>query len=429
MAESATQAPPLRRRLDGLDAFRGCLVVLRILVGSQVVEIAASVMLHADGFGLTAADLVFPGFLFIMGLAIPVSMSAFLRPADDGRGGPDRRAHLLRIVRRAVLLYAIGTFQNAFPFLPGILEHLRFVGVLQRLALVYLVVSLLYVTCAWSLLPSAGRARSGRRPARVLLLGGFPLLCAGLWTVATYTFHSPWPQCADVRGLVPDCSLQAYIDTNLWGAGHNFEGAAFDPEGVLSTLVAAVNCWAGLAVGMDIVRNKKCYSTVDGVRGRVARLLAVGTASVGAGLVLGLVIPIGKQLWTPSYALVTVGIMTVGFGLVLLAFDGGLWPVPDGTVGRAVRRGLGPVGDTLVALGRNPLFFYVLSELVITTLNYIPVRHNGREESLWTVGAEVGLSSWLPGPPASMVWALLWLLLFYVPLARLLVTRGWYIRV
>ncbi|GAA4930221.1 acyltransferase family protein [Streptomyces coeruleoprunus] len=430
-----TQAPPARRRIDGLDAFRGCLVVLRILVGSQVAGIAASVMLHADGFGLTVADLVFPGFLFIMGMAIPVSMSAFLRPpvAHDPGGRPDRRPHLLRIVRRAGLLYAIGMFLGTYPFLPETLEHLRFTGVLQRLGVVYLVVALLYVTCAWSLLPAGGRAASGGRfLARVFMLGGFPLLCATFWVVGTYTFHNPWPECADARGLVADCSLQAYVDTNLWGVQHNFDGAAFDPEGVMSTLVAVVNCWAGLVVGMDIVRNKPRYSVTGGVRRRASSLIATGTACAGAGLALGLVIPIGKHLWTPSYALVTVGIMTAGFGLVLLAFDGGLLPKPgdpDGAGGPRVGRGRGLVGDTLVALGRNPLFFYVLSELVIITLNYIPVRYRGREESLWTVGAEVGLASWLPGPLASMVWALLWLLLFYVPLARLLVARGWYIRV
>ncbi|OKK07784.1 hypothetical protein AMK26_01495 [Streptomyces sp. CB03234] len=180
-------------------------------------------------------------------------------------------------------------------------------------------------------------------------------------------------------------------------------------------------------------------------------LIAIGTVCAGAGLGLGLVIPIGKQLCTPSYALVTVGIMTAGFGLVLLAFDGGLWARPNGPAGAggadavgglgrrlpsprrgvsgAVRRGLVPVGDTLVALGRNPLFFYVLSGLVVITLDYIPVRYHGKEGSLWSVGAEAGLASWMPGPLASMVWALLWLLLFYVPLARLLVARGWYIRV
>ncbi|MFJ7275517.1 hypothetical protein [Kitasatospora sp. NPDC098663] len=145
------------------------------------------------------------------------------------------------------------------------------------------------------------------------------------------------------------------------------------------------------------------------------------------GLALGLVIPIGKQLWTPSYALVTIGIMAVGFGVVLLLFDGGLWAGRG--PGAAVRRGSGPVGGTLVALGRNPLFFYVLSELVIDTLDYLPVRYHGRHGSVRSVGAEVGLASWLPAPVASLVWALLWLLLFYVPIARLLTSRGWYIRV
>ncbi|MFD7978324.1 acyltransferase family protein [Streptomyces sp. NPDC059071] len=436
-ADAPTQALPARRRLDGLDAFRGCLVALRILVGSQVAGLAAPVMLHADGFGLTIADLVFPGFLFIMGMAIPVSMSACLRPsaAHDRSRRPGGRTQLVRIVRRAGLLYAIGSFLGVYPFLPETLEHLRFTGVLQRLGVVYLVVALLYVTCAWSLLPADGaRSRGGRLLARTFLLGGFPLLCTALWTVATYTFHTPWPECADVRGLVADCSLEAYVDTNLWGVEHNYDGAKSDPEGVMSTLVAVVNCWAGLVVGVDVVRNRTRYGSVGGVRRRVSLLMATGVVCVGAGLALGLVIPIGKHLWTPSYALVTVGIMTAGFGLVLLAFDGRpradrarRGDVSAGGPSGAARRGL--VGDALVALGRNPLFFYVLSELVIITLNYIPVEHHGREESVWTVGAEAGLASWMPGPLASMVWASLWLLLFYVPLARLLVARGWYFRV
>ncbi|WP_170305153.1 heparan-alpha-glucosaminide N-acetyltransferase domain-containing protein [Kitasatospora viridis] len=403
-----------------MDTFRGCLVVLRIFIGSQVEELAAPVLLHADGFGLTVADLVAPGFLFIMGLAVPVSMSAFLRaPGAGDPGRPDRRRQLLRIGRRAVLLYAIGTFLNAYPFLPEELAHLRFTGVLQRLAVVYLVVSLLYVSCAWSLLPGA-RTRVTRLLVRGFLLGGFPLVGVAGWIVATYTFHSPWPECADVHGLVRDCSLEAYLDTGMWGTGHNFNGARFDPEGLLSTVVAAVNCWAGLVIGIDIVRHRQRYGTVGGVRRRASLLIAVGVVCVAAGLALGLVIPIGKQLWTPSYALVTVGIMTVGFGAVLLVFDGGLRPV---TVGAS------PVGSTLVALGRNPLFFYVLSEVVIDTLDYLPLRHHGEQGSVWSVLPEVGLASWLPGPLASAAWAALWLLLFYVPIARLLVARGWYIRV
>ncbi|MFD4868086.1 hypothetical protein [Streptomyces sp. NPDC058412] len=208
----------------------------------------------------------------------------------------------------------------------------------------------------------------------------------------------------DRRRNVPNCSLQAYIDTNTWG------------------------CWAGIVIGMDIVRNKECYRESGGVRRRSSSLIAVGMLCVGAGLALSLVIPIGKQLWTPSFALVTIGITTVGFGVALLAFDGGLWATCAGATA-VVRRAVTPVGDTLVALGRNPLFFCVLSELVITTLDYIPVRYHGKEGTAWSLGAEVGLATWLPAPLASMVWALLWLLLFYVPLARFLMSRGWYIRV
>ncbi|MFE2324364.1 acyltransferase family protein [Streptomyces sp. NPDC059385] len=467
-AEVATAQPvaegpesvPAHRRLDALDASRGSVVVLRIFIGSQVAEIAAPVLLHADGFGLTVADLVFPGFLFIMGMAVPVSMSAFLRPpAAHGPGRPGRQPYVLRIARRAALLYAIGMFLNAFPFLPEVVEQLRFVGVLQRLAVVYLVVSLLYITCAWSMLPvngdpvetAGGRHRLLRSSTRAFLLGGFPLISVAAWIVATYTFHNPWPECAHVQALVPNCSLEAYIDTNTWGVEHNFEAAKFDPEGLMSTLVALANCWAGLVIGMDIVRNKQCYRESGGVRRRSSSLIVVGLLCVGAGLTLGLVIPIGKQLWTPSFALVTIGITTVGFAVVLLAFDVRLWPSPHSLTsgGRSgagrhlghwlssscmdvtavARRGVSPVGATLVALGRNPLFFYVLSELVITTLDYIPIRYHGKDGSAWSVGAEVGLASWLPPPLASMVWALLWLLLFYVPLARLLVSRGWYIRV
>ncbi|MFB7178601.1 acyltransferase family protein [Streptomyces sp. NPDC056257] len=431
------ESVPGRRRLDALDASRGSVVVLRIFIGSQVADIAAPVLLHADGFGLTVADLVFPGFLFIMGMAVPVSMSAFLRPsAAHGPGRPERRPYVLRIVRRAASLYAIGMFLNAFPFLPEVVEQLRFVGVLQRLALVYLVVSLLYITCAWSMLPVIGdtakaagaRHRVLRSSARAFLLGGFPLISVAVWIVATYTFHNPWPECADAHALAANCSLEAYVDTSAWGVEHNFEAAKFDPEGIMSTLVAVANCWAGLVIGMDIVRNKRCYRESGGVRRRSSSLVAVGVLCVGAGLALGLVIPIGKQLWTPSFALVTIGITTVGFGVVLLAFDGGLWANRTG-VSAVIRRAVSPVGDTLVALGRNPLFFYVLSELVITTLDYIPVSYHGKEGTAWSVGAEVGLASWLPAPLASMVWALLWLLLFYVPLARLLMSRGWYIRV
>ncbi|MGP3684263.1 hypothetical protein ACTVZO_06050 [Streptomyces sp. IBSNAI002] len=345
------------------------------------------------------------------------------------------------------------------------LEHWRFVGVMQRLAFAYLAVSLLYITCAWSLVstdrPAAaqdatsarvgGRARAARFLARTLLLGGFPLVCLTVWTVATYSFHNAWPECAEVRVLTPDCSLQAYLDTSVWGTRHNFEGGKSDPEGLLSTLVAVVNCWAGLLVGLDVVRNKQRYSTMRAVRRRASLLMSLGVICAGGGLALGLLIPIGKQLWTPSFALVTIGIMTAGFGLVLLVSDGCRWPPPHGRVGddtplpanriprgsasahhgltAAARRRLASTGGTVVAFGRNPLFFYVLSELVITTLDYIPLRYHGEDTTLWSVGAQAGEAVGLPGPLASIIWALLWLSLFHAPLARLLTSRRWYIRV
>ncbi|MFG2623253.1 hypothetical protein ACGFXC_37170 [Streptomyces sp. NPDC048507] len=438
-----------------MDASRGALVALRIFIGSQVAGLAAPVLQHPDGFGLTFADLVLPGFLFFMGMAVPVSMSALLRPPATPvpAATPHRRPHLLRIARRAALLYAIGMFLNAYPFLPEVLEHWRFVGVMQRLAFAYLAVSLLYVTCAPSLLPPGGpasatkatttplgaRPRPVRFPARAMLLGGFPLLCLALWTIATYTFHNPWPECAGVPPLTRDCSLQAYIDTTWWGTEHNFDGGKFDPEGVMSTLVAVVNCWAGLAVGLDVIHNRQCYRTIDGVRRRASLLITVGALCAGGGLVLGQVIPIGKQLWTPSFALVTIGIMTAGFGLFLLALDGRRRPTPSGPphpstspptgTSTAARNRLAPVSDTLVALGRNPLLFYVLSELVITTLDYIPVRHAGPDTTLWTMGPEAALAAGLPAALTSILWALLWLTLFYVPIARLLTSRGWYLRV
>ncbi len=317
-----TDAGPSSGRLFSLDAFRGLTIAGMVLVnnpGSWAHVYAP--LAHAEWHGWTPTDLIFPYFLFIVGVAIPFSLG---RRLD---GGAARRDLLPRVARRSLVLIAIGLAMRAIPDFD--FAEMRVYGVLQRIGLVYLAAAGLYL---WA---------STR--ALVVTTVAIPL---GYWAIMTLV---PVPGFG-AGDLSPEANLAAYVDRllmdgRLWAGG-------WDPEGLLSTLPAIATCLLGILCG-ERLRS-------GGPRPRLVRgMLVAGAAMTALGLAWDLVFPINKNLWTSSYVVFTAGTALLALGAMYWMLD--------------VRRWRGAWSSPLVACGMNPIAIFVASGMVAKAMGRIHV--------------------------------------------------------
>ncbi len=287
-------------RDSSLDAFRGLTVVAMILVNVQGAPPAAYAWLtHAEWHGMTPADLVFPWFLLIVGLSIPLAI--------DGRAVP-----ALRIVRRAALLFAIGVVLALLirpRFEP---EQIRWMGVLQRIGIVYLAAALFARTF--------GGWRAPALAAAVLMTAHLVLL----------TLPAPG---AVQASLAPGEGMAGWLDRALL-PGRIYR-TTWDPEGVLSTLSATASVLIGVA-------------TMRWLRTSTRDPLGIAIALGVAGGIGALIVPLNKALWTPGFAL-----LTAGLGLAL-------W--------HGMRRMPISMPRVLVAAGQAALTLYIVHMLVLAIL-------------------------------------------------------------
>lgn len=343
-------------RFLALDVFRGATIFLMILVNTSGPGAEPYPQLvHAKWFGFTLADLVFPTFLFAMGNAMSFALR---KPVATG-------PYLAKLFRRGAVIFVLGYLMYWFPFVeqgangwewkPFALT--RVPGVLQRLALCYVLAGLLI---RWL------------RPRQLLLAGMAMLL--GYWTILL-AFSPP--------GMAYDkyANIGTQIDLWLLGPGHLYKkDGGFDPEGLLGTLPATVNVIAGYLAGFAIVRG--------GDLGRTVRRMAViGGLLVLAGLAWSPWFPIAKKLWTGSYVL-----LTVGLDLLLLS----------GTIALIELAGFRRGSRFFTILGRNPLAIYLFSELFVTILHLIPA--SDKDSSYEAAGVDV-FQAIAPGPLGALLCA------------------------
>jgi predicted acyltransferase len=305
-------------RLVSLDAFRGLTMAAMVLVNNPGTWSAVYAPLrHAAWHGLTPTDVIFPFFLFIVGVAIP--------PSLDGR---PRAAALGRVLRRAAVIFVLGLVLSAFPDFDW--ATLRLPGVLQRIAVCYLLAAALFLTTRW---------RTQAIVAAALLVGYWAALM--LIPVPGYG-----------RGdLGPEGNLAAWLDRALLGPHVWRVSRVYDPEGVLSTAPAIATVLLGALAGRWVQSD------------RPPRVIAAGLALASAvGLVLGAVwatwFPVNKALWTSSYAVLTAG-------LALLVFAACYWTIE--------MRGWRTWARPFVIFGVNALALYFLSSLVAHVLTLVHV--------------------------------------------------------
>jgi predicted acyltransferase len=370
-------------RLRSLDAFRGATIAAMILVNDAGDwDTTYRPLLHADWNGWTPTDLVFPFFVFAVGVAIPYAFAGRL-----ARSGGDRHPLHLQIVRRTLLLFALGLFLAWFPFYTVDWPTARIPGVLQRIAVVYLVAAL-----AWLHL--------GPRARAVLLVA----LLAGYW-LAMMLVPVPGHGAGD---LSPDGNLAAYVDHAVLGR-HTWKKAPGpgDPEGILSTVPAIATALAGLFAG-DWLRSKR--SPREKLRG----LLLWGAGATVAGLALAPWFPINKNLWTSTYV-----VFTAGAALLLQA--AAYWAIDIEQRERWAR--------PFVVFGTNAIFAFFGGTLMAKIMYLVKWQGAGGE----TVTLQAWLyrllfASWLPPYVASLAWALAYTALWW-GLTAILYRRRIFLRV
>ena len=230
-------------------------------------------LLHAEWHGWTFTDLVFPFFLWMVGVAMTFS---FARRVEEGA---DKGRLLLHTVRRAALIFLLGLLLNGFPYYN--LETLRIPGVLQRIAVCYLAGSALFLYLTWRGLAAAIVA-----------------LCATYWALMTL-----FPVPGYGPGVLePIGNFAQWVDQAVL-AGHMYSRTkVWDPEGIVSTLPAIANVLFGALTGMLLRKPELAPAE------RASWILVSGGALAFLGAFLDHFLPINKQIWTPSYAVFTSGL-------------------------------------------------------------------------------------------------------------------------
>lgn len=311
-----------KERFLSLDVFRGLTVCFMIIVNTPGSgDYAYMPLNHAHWNGFTPTDLVFPTFLFVVGNAVSFSIKKYEAIGTS--------AVLAKVLKRTLIIFLLGYLMYWFPFFHRTdtgwafnpISHTRIFGVLQRIALAYcfgtliihflgkraaIIISVIILIAYWFLLMGFGI------PGRELTMTGNAVLRLDKWVMG---------------------------DAHLYHG----EGIPFDPEGILSTLPAIVNVIAGYLAGDYLQRKGKTYETIS-------QFFVVGSFLVILALFWNISFPINKKIWTSSFVLNTVGIDLIILGILVYWIEmknhsEGAWffTIP----------------------GKNPLFVYLLSELLI----------------------------------------------------------------
>lgn len=323
-------------RFLALDVFRGMTICFMIIVNTPGSGADAFAPLqHAKWHGFTPTDLVFPSFLFAVGN----SMSFGLHKSGLLSNG----AYMAKVIRRTLLIFLLGYLMYWFPFF-GTNEQGRFglfpigdtriFGVLQRIALCYFFASVMI------------RFLSRRNviALSVILLVGYWLLLLGFGGGN------------DPYGMLTNAGY--YLDKLVLGEHHMYhgEGVAFDPEGILSTLPAIVNVVIGFYAGKFIQEKGKNYETIS-------KLCLTGAVLIVVALFWNMVFPINKKIWSSPFVLLTTGIDLIFISALIYVVELRNWNRWNWT-------------RFFTILGKNPLFIYLVSELLIVLLYMINVRPN-----------------------------------------------------
>jgi predicted acyltransferase len=386
---TATSSAPGRERLVSLDVFRGITIAGMLLVNNPGTWSAIFPPLeHAAWDGWTPTDLIFPFFLFIVGITTHLSMSARRTRGDDDR------ALVKQILRRGIIIYLLGFAMAMFPFyqwgtidsLPNAtawqriifrIEHVRILGVLPRIGIVYICAGLLTLKTTLK--------------QQIIIIAS---LLLGYWFAMTLI---PVPGEGAIGAALlhtKDRNLAAYLDRLILGTNHIWiGGVTFDPEGPMSTIPAIGTAMLGVIAGRWLALKEKPLLE------RITGLFAVGSLGMVLGLMWNWSFPINKSLWTSSYVLFTAGMACVALATIMWIVDYvnvKWWTKP------------------FVVFGVNPIVAFVgsgvMARLIYTLWH---VSYNGKSTALQDAIYQSVFLPWLPERVASLAFALTFVLLWY----------------
>lgn len=279
-----------KQRLLSLDLFRGITIAVMLLVNNAGNwHYVYPPLEHAEWNGLTPTDLIFPFFLFIVGVAIKLSLDKYY--IADG----SLPKTIFRIIRRTILIFAVGMVMTGYPKYE--LSHFQIMGVLQRIALCYFFASIIYIAVV-------------KKSEKAMLT----TICSitGILLVGYYLMMKYIPVPGYGAGLFgsPEANLEAYLDRLILGVNHIYPGGkVYDPEGLLSTLPAIATTLIGVLCGWWIKKEKD-------EKQKLLMMFITGAILMMAGYYVDqFFFPVNKKIWSSSYVLVTGGMALQGLAL------------------------------------------------------------------------------------------------------------------
>jgi predicted acyltransferase len=377
-----------QQRLLSLDAFRGATIAGMILVNNpgSWSDIYPQLR-HAAWHGWTFTDFIFPFFLWIVGVAMTLS---FARRVQEGANKPQL---LLHVFRRALIIFGLGLFLNGFPF--GLVsthqfswDAIRIPGVLQRIAVCYLIASVIFMYTDWK--------------GQVYWILG---LLVSYWLMIKLI---PVPGYG--AGVVEmEGNLCWYIDSHLL-AGHTWRGApvpGFDPEGILSTIPAIGTTLMGVLTGHWLRSDRSREE-------KIIWMFVGGNFLLLLGAILDMWLPINKGLWTSSYV-----IFMAGWANICLAMF--YWLVDV--------KGYKKWATPFVIYGMNAITVFVLSGVVARTMALI--RWTGEDGTKWDVKSAIYQKVFVPiASPvnASLLWAIAFISVMFL-VVWFMWKKKWFLKV
>lgn len=351
----------LNKRLISLDVFRGITIAGMVLVNNPGSWSTIYWPLrHAEWHGWTPTDLVFPFFLFIVGVAIPLAFERRIQ------AGGSKRDLYLKIVRRTLIIFALGIFLAGFPYFN--LSTIRIPGVLQRIAVCYLFASVIFLNT--------------KIRTQIIVTVALTIV---YWLVMT-KLHAPGFAAGD---LTKEGSVASYVDRLIFGPHIWRQGKIYDPEGLLSTIPAIATTLFGVLAGQWLRVHRSDYE-------KVAGLFAAGAICIFVGWAWNPFFPINKSLWTSSYVFFTGGLALEFLALCYWIIDirkYTAWTKP------------------FVVFGVNALVLFVGSGVMARLLGLIKVSAaDGNQISLQSWIYNNGFLSWLPPYRASLAYAIAFIL-------------------
>ena len=353
----------VKERLISLDVFRGITIAGMVMVNNPGSwSTIYWPLAHAEWHGWTPTDLVFPFFLFIVGVAIPLALG---KRVD---AGGSKRDLYWKIARRTLIIFALGMFLAGFPYFN--LSTIRIPGVLQRIAVCYLFASIIFLNT---------KVRT-----QILITVGLSIL---YWVLMT-KLPAPGFGAGD---LSKEGSLASYIDRTIFGPHIWRQGKVFDPEGLLSTIPAIATTLMGVLAGQWLRKEKPAYE-------KVAGMFAAGVVCMVIGWMWNPWFPINKSLWTSSYVFFTGGLALLFLALCYWIIDirkYTAWTKP------------------FVVFGVNALVLFVASGVMARLLGLIKVSTpDGKQIPLQSWIYRNVFLSWLPPYRASLAYAIVFILVW-----------------